>query len=48
MTQSRRFAALAKRDINRETFVDPWPEAGLTVVDSPYDPQPSLRIEDGT
>ena len=47
MTQSRRFAALAKRDINRETFVDPWPEAGLTVVDSPYDPQPSLRIEDG-
>ncbi len=47
MTQSRRFAALAKRDINRETFVDPWPEAGLTVVDSPYDPQPGLRIEDG-
>jgi propanediol dehydratase large subunit len=47
MTQSRRFSALAERDINQETFVDPWPEAGLTVVDSPYDPQPSLQIEDG-
>jgi propanediol dehydratase large subunit len=47
MTQSRRFALLAQRDINKETYVDPWPEAGLTVTDSPYDPQPSLRIERG-
>lgn len=47
MTQSRRFALLAQRDINQETFVEPWPEAGLAVVDSPGDPQPSLRIEDG-
>lgn len=47
MTTSRRFAILAERDINQETFVDEWPEAGLIVVDSPYDPQPSLRIEDG-
>ena len=44
MTESRRFAALAERDINRETFVEPWPEAGLTVADSPYDPAPSLTI----
>ena len=44
---SRRFALLAARDINQETYVDPWPEAGLVVVDSPYDPQPSLRIEQG-
>lgn len=47
MTQSRRFSLLAERDINRETYVEPWAEAGLIVVDSPYDPQPSLRIEDG-
>ncbi len=47
MTTSRRFAILAERDINQETFVEPWPEAGLTVTDSPYDPQPSLRIEEG-
>ncbi len=47
MTRSRRFAALDERDINRETFVEPWPEAGLIVTDSPYDPAPSLRLEDG-
>jgi propanediol dehydratase large subunit len=47
MTESRRFRLLAERDINRETFVEPWAEAGLTVVDSPYDPPPGLRIEGG-
>ena len=47
MTTSRRFAVLAERDINRETFVEPWAEAGLVVADSPYDPTPSLRIEAG-
>ncbi len=47
MTESRRFAILAQRDINKETFVEPWAEAGLMVTDSPYDPQPSLRLENG-
>ncbi|NJN84341.1 MAG: propanediol dehydratase, partial [Caldilineaceae bacterium] len=47
MTQSRRFAILAERPINQETFVEPWPEAGLIVADSPFDPQPSLRIDEG-
>ncbi len=47
MTISRRFQLLEQRDINRETFVEPWPEAGLIVADSPADPQPSLRIEAG-
>ena len=47
MSSSRRFAILAERDINKETFVEPWPEAGLIVTDSPYDPQPSLRLEAG-
>src|SRR5919202_995410 len=45
--RSRRFEILAQRDINRETFVEPWPEVGLLVADSPFDPQPSLRIVDG-
>ena len=44
---SKRFQILADRDINKETFVEPWAEAGLIVTDSPYDPQPSLRIEGG-
>ena len=47
MERSKRFDLLAKRDINKETYVEPWPEAGLIVADSPYDPQPSLTIEDG-
>src|SRR5215212_2646 len=47
MTGSRRFEILAGRDINKETYVTPWPEAGLIVTDSPYDPAPSLRIENG-
>ena len=47
MTRSRRFAILDERDINRETFVEPWPEAGLVVADSPFDPAPSLVIENG-
>jgi propanediol dehydratase large subunit len=47
MTRSRRFAILEERDINKETFVEPWAEAGLMVTDSPYDPQPSLRLDNG-
>ncbi|MBV7340259.1 propanediol/glycerol family dehydratase large subunit [Chloroflexi bacterium TSY] len=47
MESSKRFALLAERDVNKETFVEEWPEAGLVVADSPHDPVPSLRIEDG-
>ena len=47
MSTSHRFQSLAQRDINKETFVEPWPEAGLIVADSPADPAPSLRIENG-
>jgi propanediol dehydratase large subunit len=45
--RSRRFEALEGRDINKETYVTAWAEAGLSVVDSPYDPAPSIRIENG-
>ncbi len=47
MPASHRFQSLAQRDINKETFVEPWPEAGLIVADSPADPAPSLRLENG-
>jgi propanediol dehydratase large subunit len=47
MTHSKRADALARRDINQETFVEPWPEAGLMVADSPNDPRPSLCIDGG-
>ena len=45
--RSKRFALLAQRDINKETYVEPFPEAGLIVTDSPYDPQPSLKLAAG-
>ena len=47
MPTSHRFQSLEQRDINKETFVEPWPEAGLIVADSPADPQPSLVVENG-
>jgi propanediol dehydratase large subunit len=45
--RSRRFAILERRAINQETFVHEWPEVGLIAMDSPLDPRPSLRVEDG-
>ena len=45
--QTKRTQVRADCPINRETFIRPWPELGLIVADSPYDPAPSLVIEDG-
>src|SRR6266852_2659077 len=47
MPKSHRFQSLEQREINKETFVEPWPEAGLIVADSPADPLPSIRLEAG-
>ena len=45
--RSKRFEKLADRPVNKETFIKPWPEQGLIVADSPLDPSPILRIENG-
>jgi propanediol dehydratase large subunit len=45
--RSKRFEKLAQRPVNRETFINPWPEVGLVAVGSPLDPAPSLTIEEG-
>jgi len=47
MSRTKRTQVRADRPINRETFIRPWPELGLIVAESPYDPLPSLVIEDG-
>ena len=47
MRRSKRFAALDDRPINKDAFVHEWPEVGLTVADSPYDPQPGLFLKEG-
>ena len=45
--RSKRFEKLVQRPVNRETFINSWPEVGLVAVGSPLDPAPSIKIEDG-
>ena len=47
MKRMKRFEVLEKRPINRDGYSDEWPEVGLIAMNSPYDPEPSLRVEDG-
>jgi propanediol dehydratase large subunit len=44
---SARSAFLATRPISRDNLVPEDPALGLVAFSSPFDPQPSLRIEDG-
>ena len=45
--RSERYVKLAHRPVNKETFINPWPEPGLILTGSPLDPSPSLKIENG-
>ncbi len=45
--RSRRFEILAERDVNRDTYVDEWPDAGLIISGSPNDPVPSIEVQAG-
>ena len=45
--ESKRFKVLSERPVRKETFISPLPEAGLCPMESPGDPSPSLRLEDG-
>jgi propanediol dehydratase large subunit len=47
VSPSKRFILLSHRDVNKDSFVEPWPEAGLEVAGSPYDPQPGLKLAAG-
>lgn len=47
MKRSRRFEKLDKRPVNQDSFFVEWAEGGLSAMNSPYDPQPSLRMEQG-
>ena len=46
-TRSKRFERLAEKDINKEVFISELPELGLIIMDSPDDPEPSIRIQNG-
>ena len=45
--KSKRFEALAARPVNKDGFVQEWPEVGVIAMNSPFDPKPSIKIENG-
>ena len=47
MPKSKRFEALAERPIHKDGFVTEWPEVGFIATESPNDPVPSIKIENG-
>jgi propanediol dehydratase large subunit len=44
---SKRTEVLEARPVNLDGFVEEWPEKGLVAMESDFDPQPSVRVEDG-
>lgn len=47
MKKSKRIEALDNRPVNKDGFIDEWPEMGFVAMHSPYDPAPSIKVEDG-
>ncbi|WFG45462.1 propanediol/glycerol family dehydratase large subunit [Pseudonocardia alni] len=44
---SKRTDMLESRPVNLDGFVEEWPEKGLVAMESDFDPQPSVRCENG-
>ena len=45
--RQKRFEVLAERAINQDGFIKEWIDVGLVAMDSPNDPVPSIKIENG-
>lgn len=45
--RSKRFEALDRRPINQDVFMEEWPEKGFVAMSSPYDPKPSIKVDNG-
>ena len=45
--RSKRFEVLSERPINQDGFVKEWVEEGLVAMESPNDPKPSIKIQNG-
>ena len=45
--RSKRFEALDARPVSQDGYVKEWPEMGLIAMNSPADPTPSIKIENG-
>ncbi len=47
MKRSKRFEKLERMPINEDGFACEWENAGLVVMESPNDPKPGIRVENG-
>lgn len=47
MKRSKRIETLDKRPVNLDGYINEWPEMGFVAMTSPYDPKPSIKIENG-
>ncbi len=45
--KSKRLDLSSRRAINQDSFIQEWPETGLILFDSPFDPKPGIRISQG-
>ena len=45
--RSQRFEYLDQRPVNQHGYIKEWPEVGLIAMNSPFDPKPSIKIENG-
>ena len=45
--RQKRFEILAERPVNQDGFIKEWVDVGLVAMDSPNDPVPGIRIENG-
>jgi len=45
--KSKRFEVLEERPVNKDGFINEWPEVGLIAMDSPFDPKPSVKVVNG-
>lgn len=47
MKRSKRIEVLDQRPVNKDGFINEWPEMGFVAMKSPYDPKPSVKVVDG-
>ena len=47
MKRSKRIETLDRRPVNMDGYINEWPEMGFAAMNSPYDPKPSIKIENG-
>lgn len=47
MKRSKRIETLDARPVNLDGYINEWPEMGFAAMSSPYDPEPSVRVEEG-